>query len=193
MTAVIILAAGTSSRLGHPKQLLPFQDQSLLKHAIKAALDSGVEPVVVVIRSNEKEIHSHIEDEPISIVLNEDYMQGIASSIKAGLGYILEAHKECDSVILMVCDQPHVNPALLKNLVTTKQETNKPIVACSYKNTIGVPALFDKKFFPELLSLNGEEGGKKVLLHHENEVAAIAFPKGEIDIDTPADYDALKK
>ena len=193
MTAIVILAAGTSSRLGHPKQLLPFRDQSLLKRAIKAAIDSGIGPVVVVLGSNEKEIHAHIENEPVTIVSNKDYTEGIASSIKAGITHILEEHKDCDNLVLMVCDQPHVNAGLLKTLIDTNQKTGKPIVACSYKNTIGVPALFAKKFFPELLSLMGEEGGKRVLLRHENDIATIAFRNGEIDIDTSADYEALNK
>lgn len=191
MTPIIILAAGQSARLGRPKQTLQYGDQSLLKHSIKAAVDSNIGPVIVVIGSNENEIHSHIEDEPVSIILNNDFQEGIASSIRAGISYILEVHKDCNSVILMVCDQPHVNATLLKNLDEARQETNKPIIACSYKNTIGVPSLFDKTFFPELLLLKGEEGGKKVLLQHKDNITTVPFPKGEIDVDTSADYEAL--
>ncbi len=191
MTSILILAAGQSIRLGRPKQILPYIDGSLLKHSIKVAVDSNIGPVIVVIGSNEKEIHAHIEREAVSVVLNNAFNEGIASSIRAGISYILEVHKDCDSVILMVCDQPHVNATLLKNLVETRQKTNKLIIACSYKNTIGVPSLFDKFFFPELLSLTGEEGGKKVLLQHKADVATVPFPEGEIDIDTPGDYEAL--
>ncbi|MGI8636549.1 MAG: nucleotidyltransferase family protein, partial [Segetibacter sp.] len=85
MTAIIILAAGQSTRLGRPKQTLRYRDESLLKHSIKAAVDSNIGPVIVVVGSNEKEIHSHIENEPVSIVLNNDFQEGIASSIRAGI------------------------------------------------------------------------------------------------------------
>lgn len=193
MTAIIILAAGESTRLGRPKQTLQYKDQSLLKHTIKAAVDSAIGPVIVVLGSDEKKIYAHIENEPVSIVLNNDFHEGIASSIKAGISHLLEVHKDFDSAILMVCDQPFVDAALLKDLVEAKKITKKPIIACSYKNTVGVPSLFDKRFFPDLLSLTGEEGGKKVLLQHEDEVATVPFPAGEIDIDTSADYEALSK
>ncbi|MCW3107898.1 MAG: nucleotidyltransferase family protein, partial [Segetibacter sp.] len=127
----------------------------------------------------------------IIIVGNKGFKDGIASSIKAGLTCILDANNDCEDVILMVCDQPYVDGSLLKKLLETKHTTNKPMVACAYKNTVGVPALFDKRFFPELLSLQAEEGGKKVLLKHLDLVASIPFPVGDIDIDTAADYEAL--
>lgn len=191
MTGIIILAAGTSSRLGKPKQTLHYKDQSLLKHTIKAAVDSTVGPVIVVIGANEKEISEHLENEPITVVSNKSFEEGIASSIRAGLTHLLDSNKDCEAAVLMVCDQPYVDGSLLNNLAEAKQRTNKPIVASAYKDTLGVPALFDKSLFPELLSLDGEEGGKKVILKHLNQVASIPFPAGDIDIDTAADYDAL--
>lgn len=191
MTAIIILAAGTSSRLGKPKQTLQYEDQSLLKHAIKAALNAAVGPVIVVIGSNEDEICSHIANEAVTIVSNKHFNEGIASSIKTGITYVEDREPNVENAILMVCDQPYVDGNLLKKLVDTNLTTNKPIVACSYKDTIGVPALFDKSFFPELLSLQGEEGGKKILFENDGSVASIPFPAGDIDIDTAADYEAL--
>ena len=101
-------------------------------------------------------------------------------------------YNDCTSIILMVCDQPHINKNILQSLVETSRATGKPITASAYKDTIGVPALFDKTFFPELLSLQGDEGGKKVILSHQSSVAVVPFPSGEIDIDTPGDLDALK-
>lgn len=193
MTAIIILAAGSSSRLGRAKQLLGYKNGSLLQHTIQSAVDSAVGPVIVVLGANEKEIHSHIENEPITIVLNQNFTEGIASSIKTGLSYILDVHKDCKNVILMVCDQPFVNHELLKKMVDIKQHTTNLMVACSYKDAVGVPALFDKALFPELLLLTGEEGGKKVLLKHQETVSTIPFPFGEIDIDTSEDYASLQK
>lgn len=191
MTIIAILAAGQSSRLGRPKQTLLFKQQSLLQHSIHAATTSGIGPVIVVVGANEKDIRRHIEAEPVTIVANNDFEEGIASSIRAAISHILQIHPDCHSVVLMVCDQPFVSGRLLTNLVSLKQKTGKAIVACSYKNSIGVPALFDKCFFPELLLLTGEQGGKKVLSKHQTDVTTLPFAEGDIDIDTNADYEAL--
>jgi len=94
-------------------------------------------------------------------------------------------------VILMVCDQPHVSVEHLQQLMQQKLDTGKGIVASYYKNTMGVPVLFDKLFFPELLALKGQEGAKKLLLQFEQEVAAVPFPLGEVDVDTREDYERL--
>lgn len=193
MTSIIILAAGASTRLGRAKQTLPYKNSTLLKHAINVALDSAIGPVLVVIGANEKEILAHIETEAVAVVMNKDYAEGIASSIQVGVRYIQEHHTPCEDIILMVCDQPYVDQHVLRSLVNARVTTNKPLAACFYKETVGVPALFGKRFFPELLSLKGEEGGKKILLKHQEQIAIVPFPFGEIDIDTAADADALMR
>lgn len=193
MTGIIILAAGASTRLGRAKQSLPYKDKSLLGHAIDAAVKAVIGPVIIVVGANEKEIRSDLGNEHFAIVTNKNWKDGMASSIQAGLNYFLKCGEDAESVILMVCDQPYVDENLLKRLIETSRTANKPIVACSYKDTVGVPALFDRAFFPELLSLKGDEGGKKVLLKHKELIAVIPFPKGAIDIDTVADYEALSK
>ena len=192
MTGIIILAAGASTRLGRSKQIVPYKDSTLLKHTIKAALDAVLGPVIVVTGANEKEITADIEQEPVTIVFNRDHQEGIASSIKAGIEAIQQHHSDCENIILMVCDQPHINKDILQSLVKLSEGNNKPIAASAYKDTIGVPALFHKSFFPDLLSLEGDEGGKKILLKYRPSVATVSFPAGEIDIDTPGDLDALQ-
>jgi molybdenum cofactor cytidylyltransferase len=192
MTGIIILAAGASTRLGRSKQTIPYRDSTLLKHTINVALDATLGPVIVVTGANEKEITAGIEQEPVTIVFNKDHQEGIASSIKTGIEAIQQQHADCENIILMVCDQPHVNKGILQSLVDVSDRNNKPIAASAYKDTIGVPALFHKSLFPELLSLEGDEGGKKILLKYRSSVAAVSFPSGEIDIDTPADLDALR-
>ena len=193
MTGIIILAAGASTRLGRSKQMVPYHGSSLLKHTIRVALDADIGPVIVVMGANEKEISAHIDHEDVNTVVNENYKEGIASSIRTGINDVEEYHEDCENIILMVCDQPYVNKELLKSLLEAKHTTKKTMVASAYKDTIGVPALFDKRFFPELLSLQGEEGGKKVLLKHPESLATVPFPLGEIDIDTPADLNALDR
>lgn len=191
MTIIIILAAGASTRLGRSKQTLPYKNSTLLNYSIEVALESGIGPVLVVVGANEEEILPQLDNEDIEIVFNKEYAEGIASSIKAGVRHVQDHHIACNEVILMVCDQPHVNPYVLKSLVHTKLETGKPLAACVYKDTVGVPAVFDKRFFPDLLSLKGEEGGKIILMQNQELIATVAFPLGEVDIDTAADVDAL--
>ena len=191
MTGIIILAAGSSSRLGRAKQLLLYTGKTLLKHAVDAAVNAGVGPVFVVTGANEKEILSQIENEQVIVVENKNRMEGMASSIKAGITALLQHYHEAENVILMVCDQPYADEHLLVSLVHTKSASGKLIAACSYNDTFGVPALFDKSFFPELMTLKGEEGGKKILLKHLSSVASIPFEAGVVDIDTMQDYEVL--
>ncbi|GEO09577.1 nucleotidyltransferase family protein [Segetibacter aerophilus] len=193
MIAVIILAAGESSRLGRAKQRLEYKGKTLLNHAIDTAIEAAVGPVIVVMGARENEIVSEIDTKKILVAHNARWQEGTASSIHAGLTAAMQKYPELDSVILMVCDQPYVDPSLLKNLADTRNTSNKSIVASSYNDTVGVPALFDKRFFPELLSLKGDEGGKKVLFHHDADISTVPFPEGSIDIDTESDYQSLSK
>jgi molybdenum cofactor cytidylyltransferase len=187
MTALIILAAGGSSRLGQPKQNLLFNGQTLLQHAVLSGKRSKCEPIVVVLGANAEKI------KPISgtiILYNKDWEEGMASSIRTAIKEI-QQDLSVDEVIIMLCDQPFVSAALLDNLIDKQIETDKPIVACAYKSTIGVPVLFKRMLFAELLSLQGQEGAKKILKDHSSVAAVIPFEQGSIDIDTPEDYKQL--
>ena len=192
MTGLVLLAAGASARLGKPKQNLIYEDKTLLQHAIQAALGSVCEPTVVVLGAQAEKIKAQIESEPIEIIQNPDWSTGMASSIHCGLLHLLQVAPEITSVIFLLCDQPFVEAALLNELVQTQSETGKEIVACAYQDTLGTPALFDKIYFPELLSLTGDEGAKKLIFKHKEAVASLPFPQGVIDIDTPADYENLQ-
>jgi molybdenum cofactor cytidylyltransferase len=189
MIGAIILAAGESSRLGRPKQNLVFNGQTLLQHAVDSALQSECKPVIVVLGANSENIKSIVE----TITLyNKDWQEGMASSIRTGIN---EFHKDLsvDKVIIMLCDQPFVNAILINTLIDKQAQTGKPIVACSYGGATGVPVLFDRSLFAELLLLQGHEGAKKILISHVNEIATVSFEQGSVDIDTPGDYENLIK
>lgn len=191
MTGLIILAAGPSSRLGHPKQKILFKGKSLLQNAVEIALNSGCKPVIVILGAYEEEIKPEIENEEIIIYHNSYWEEGMSSSIRLGIAMLEKTELQVSDVIIMVSDQPFADTALLESLKNKKVITGKGIIACSYKDTLGVPVLFDKKFFPELLLSEGQEGAKKLLLKHKESVADIPFPLGNIDIDTIEDYEAL--
>ncbi len=189
---IILLAAGASTRLGQPKQQLLYQGQTLLQHALTAARESGNRPIVIVAGA-QPEILPAGDDSGIIGVQNPDWEEGMGTSIRCGLAAILKIYPGLAGVMFLVCDQPFVTGELLRQLVARKVATQKNIIACSYQNTLGTPVLFDKTFFPDLLALHGQQGAKKLVYQHPEAIAAVDFPLGYIDIDTPADYAALQQ
>jgi molybdenum cofactor cytidylyltransferase len=187
MISLIILAAGESSRLGQPKQNLIFNGKTLLQHAIEAGQGSKCKNIIVVLGANSNQI----TPVPATTTLyNNDWNEGMASSIRRALVEIIN-DLSVERVIIMLCDQPFVSATLLNTLINKQSETGKPIAACTYNHTTGVPALFDRELFAELLLLQGHEGAKKILKNHVDDIVAIPFEQGGIDIDTSNDYEQL--
>ena len=191
-TVIIILAAGSSSRMEEPKQLLVYNNQSLLSYIINEAQKSLM-PVIVVLGAKEQKIKTAIKSQNVEIAINQTWQSGMSSSIKAGLKKALEMEKEMQNCILAVCDQPYVSSVLFTELVKQKIKTEKKIITCSYANTLGTPCLFDKRYFDELMNLEGGYGAKKLLLKYADDVASVSFEKGKIDVDTKKDYEELLK
>ncbi len=189
---IIILAAGASTRMKQPKQLLPYESESLLAHTIKEAQKSLM-PVIVVLGANATEIKEEIKKMEEEIMINEEWESGMSSSIKAGLQKALANFHEMQNCILAVCDQPYISSILFQELVDEKKQCGKNIVACSYADTLGTPCLFDKKYFAELLQLEGDHGAKNILQKYHHDVAVVDFEKGKFDIDTKNDYQELLK
>lgn len=188
---IILLAAGSSGRLGEPKQLLHYKGKILLQHLIDEAKSSSANSIVVVLGANWEAIQVKLQTGNIHIAINNDWKEGMASSIRCGINALQEICPAVDAAILMVCDQPYVTAALLNDLITVHQKTNKAIVTSNYNNTSGPPALFQKNIFSELLQLTGDKGARQIVEAHSKELATVSFPKGNIDIDTAADYDLL--
>ncbi len=191
MTGIIILAAGASSRMGRPKQLLVYQQQSLLQRAIKAAVAVPNTYVIVVVGAHQSVIALELANESIKVIYNADWQQGMASSVSVGIKYLITEQPAVQNALLMLCDQPFVDTALLQNLINTQQTSGRPIVASAYQNTLGAPVLFDQYYFAELMALQGQEGAKTMLNKYKSEVISIPFEQGAIDIDTPEDYERL--
>lgn len=190
-TAIIILAAGNSSRFGSIKQLLHFNNKTLIQHVIDEAIHANAEPVIVVTGANADEVSKEINNELVHIVFNEDWKDGMASGIITGLKKAITLNNDIEKIIIAVCDQPFVSSSLFKQLYQKQEESTQHIVACTYADTIGTPALFTQKYFDALMSLNGDEGAKKILKVNPQDVATIDFPQGNIDIDTQKDYENL--
>jgi molybdenum cofactor cytidylyltransferase len=190
---VVILAAGSSSRMGIPKQLLEFDGITLLSHAVIEAVNSNTNIVVVVIGTGADLIVKEIDKYKVHVVENKNWEEGMASSVRLGLNTLLQNKPEIDAVIIMVCDQPFVSSVVLNDLITTHMNSGKPITVCNYGEAIGPPTLFHRSLFNELMELKGDVGAKKIIQQHSNEVATVLFPKGSIDIDTMEDYESIIK
>ncbi|HEY1201844.1 MAG TPA: nucleotidyltransferase family protein [Niastella sp.] len=189
-TDIIILAAGASTRLGRPKQLLPWQGKTLLQHAVETALTITTQPVVVT-GCNADQLSAGVDHTQVHVVFNPEWEQGIASSIRCGLQALLNRTPPPDQVIFMVCDQPFVSPGLLLNLINERQKSHKSIIVSSYAGTLGIPALFSTTHFAQLLDLQGDTGAKKVIQQYAEEVGFVEFKEGELDIDTENEYKKL--
>ncbi len=189
--AIIILAAGSSGRMGRPKQLLPYKGKSLLENAVDTANDTFADPVVAVLGANAALLEKEIGEKKIHIVENKDWKEGMASSIRCGVNTLLHIAPASDAVILMVCDQPFVSASLLNELITAQKVSGKLIITSQYKNAVGPPVLFHKTIFPQLVGLEGDAGAKKIVERYAGDTAAVLFEKGSIDIDTEEEYNAL--
>jgi molybdenum cofactor cytidylyltransferase len=189
---IILLAAGGSSRLGKPKQLLLYKGQTLVQNTLSVALTSNAQSVIVVLGANADILQTEITNGKIHVVVNDDWQEGMGSSIRTGVKAITEINPSTEGVILLVCDQPFINSALLNNLITAHQKTGKEIVACTYGNTFGPPVFFHQSLFSELLQLKGDTGARSIVQKHLDNMEAIPFPEGIFDIDTEGDYQKIK-
>lgn len=159
---IILLAAGQSARLGKPKQLLNYKGKTLLEHSLLVAIETQLQPIITVLGANADLLKKSIEHFSTKVVINQQWSEGMASSIRCGMEELIRINPTIAGVIIMVCDQPYVTPKLLTDLVEKYKYSSKPIIASSYKNNIGTPALFDKTIFALLLSLKGDSGAKKL-------------------------------
>ncbi len=186
--AAVVLAAGGSTRFGPPKQLLPFRGKPLIRCLVEVAIQSKSKATYVVLGAQANKIQTELANLPATVVHNADWQEGIASSIRAGITAI---PPDCTAALLLVIDQPFLTTALLDSIIDRHLATRAPVVACSYANTVGVPALFDRTLFPELLSLQGDRGAKRVILAHAEEAETIPWPDGAVDIDIVEDRSKL--
>ena len=190
MTAIVILAAGPSSRFGSPKQNVNYKGETLLQLAIKNALAVS-ETVLVILGANRELIEYSIKDKPVNILYNSDWTEGMASSIRLAVSKIQSDYLQITSALFMLCDQPYADKGILQQLLNTASNSEKGITASAYNDTLGAPVVFKSKYFSYLLALKGKEGAKKLIMQHADDVQPFAFPLGSIDIDTVEDYKGL--
>lgn len=190
-TGIIILAAGNSSRLGKPKQLLEYNGYTLLRNTIIQAKSIPDSFVIVVTGAYKKNIDEELAYTAAKVVNNPEWETGMASSIAIGLQQLRALNPQIKACIFTVCDQPFINAQVFKDLIDSHKTSGKGIVASAYAETLGTPVLFSSTYFEVLENLKGHEGAKNVIQLHSNDVASVPFEKGAVDIDTMDDYNNL--
>ncbi|MBK5281159.1 MAG: nucleotidyltransferase family protein [Nitrospiraceae bacterium] len=194
-TAIIILAAGSSTRMGKPKQLLTYGNLTFLRHAAEVAVASVCRPILIVLGAYASQLQSEIDDLPVRSVTNERWADGMGCSIQVGVGALKNYDRtdNTEALVLMLCDQPYVRAAVINDLVTAYHANDKGIIASEYSGTLGVPALFGREYFAELAAMSGAVGAKRLIAAHASDVMPVPFSKGITDIDTPEDYRQLQR
>lgn len=186
--AILILAAGASTRMDGIKQLLPYNGTTLLGWAIEQAQNTVVSEVLCVLGSKSDQIRSVLASNRVSFIDNPNYAQGLSSSIRQGI----KALAKHDAIIIMLADQPHVLSEHLNLLCEQYHKRPKKIIASQYEDTLGVPALFPRKYFDSLCELQGDKGAKSLIKYYKDQTIALRI-SSLIDIDTPDDYQRLLK
>jgi molybdenum cofactor cytidylyltransferase len=190
-TGAIILAAGSGSRMGRPKQLIRIDGQSLLRRAVRAARDGGCSPVVVVTGAHADVVEAELVDLPVVQAFNSAWAGGMGTSIRRGLGALLECEPEVGAAMILLCDQPRLEAEVVRNLLAAWLASGKPMGACKYGDSIGPPCCFGSAQFAALGRIGDADGAKRLLLADRENVQTIAWPEGQDDLDTPEDWRRL--
>jgi CTP:molybdopterin cytidylyltransferase MocA len=189
---IVVLAAGASTRMGEPKQLLPFSGRPLLVRAVEAALASSAWPVVVVLGAHAQQIRPLLARFPVLVAENPAWAEGMASSLRTGIATLPQFSRSLHGALVALCDQPAFSAGVVDQLVARQRATGRSIVATRYHGRNGAPALFLRGHFPTLTTLTGEEGARALLNAASDEIASVDLPALATDLDTPADYAAAR-
>jgi molybdenum cofactor cytidylyltransferase len=184
----VVLAAGASTRMGEPKQLLRLDGRTLLRRTVDTLLASPAWPVVVVLGAHLELIRPEVARLPVLIAENREWAEGLASSIRTGVKVLEEFSLSLEAALLVLCDQPNLSPETVTRLIEAHHRTGKSIVAASYGQHPGPPALFARSHFPELMELRGAGGAKPLLTRHPELLATVDLPELAADLDTAEDY-----
>lgn len=190
---VIILAAGASSRLGHPKQLVVFKERPLLQQVIDVADFFDFDSEVLVLGANSEKIIESIDQGNFKIIINKNWMEGMSTSIRAGLAESLELEKNLEHILVLVSDQPFVSSENIEELIDVQLNGNNLATFSEYVGELGVPAIFSREVFSKLEQLEGDQGAKKLILNGEIEYETVKFEAGNFDVDTKEDVELLRQ
>jgi molybdenum cofactor cytidylyltransferase len=184
-TGIVVLGAGGSQRFGKPKMLIDWQGKPLLRQVVEMCLESEVGPIHVVVGADYEVVRTKVDDLPVKILENRDWRSGQSSSVRLGVSAI-QGH--CEAVIFVLGDMPLVKPQVLKGLAQMHRENLAPIVAPHASDRFGNPVLFDRLTFSDLMSLEGDQGGRALFGLYPPQ-AYLADEGVLFDIDVPEDLE----
>jgi len=192
----LILAAGSSSRLGQPKQLIEIEGIPLLQRIVSAFhQNESVHHVLVVTGANERVIRQRLGNldtfDGVEWLSNPDWRMGMGHSLAHALNHVDQKYPQVRHAIVSVCDQPFLDSATIHRLTEMSSCHPDCIVSSAYSGTMGPPVVFPRRYFAELLNLSGDSGAKRIINKHMLDVVPVAFPRGAIDIDTVSDLNGI--
>ena len=189
--AAAVLAAGASTRMGRPKQTLPFRGRPMVRAVAQNALASSARPVLVVVGSDAAAVEDALVELPVEIVRNFRWREGLGSSIRAALAHVREHAPDADGLLLLLGDQPLVGPAAIERIVAEYRRDRAAAVATDRNGLPGVPALFSPETFDDLWRLGGDTGARQLLADLSTRIRSVRIPEADRDVDTPEDYRLL--
>jgi molybdenum cofactor cytidylyltransferase len=187
--AGIVLAAGSSTRMGRNKMLLEIGGEPLVRRAVRTALEAGLDPVLVVLGHEADRAREAVAGLDCRVVLNPDHAQGVRVSMQAGVRAL---PADVNAGVIMLADMPFVSADMIRTVAERYRAGRPPLVVSEYGDVNAPPTLYDRALFGELLTSTGEGCGKHVVKKHKSEAAVVAWPESALaDVDVPDDYERL--
>jgi molybdenum cofactor cytidylyltransferase len=188
--AGVVLAAGSSSRMGVNKLVLPLGGSTVLRRAVTAAAAGGLAPILVVIGHEAERARGELDGLPCVAVANPDHARGINTSLRAGIRAVPEA---CAGAVVLLADMPLVTAAMVRTVVARFRSGDAPLVISVYGDVLAPPTLYGRELFPELGALQGEGCGKQVMKRHRARALEVSWPPAALgDLDVPADVERIR-
>ncbi|MBB6463887.1 nucleotidyltransferase family protein [Flammeovirga kamogawensis] len=187
--AILIVAAGASKRLGRPKQLLKWRGETLLNHCIEKVSVLEESTTFLILGAYKNEIEDSLKSKTINVIDNQNWNEGLGSSIREGIYHIKQ--KKYTDVLIVLSDLPLLSIHYIKVLIASYYSSSKKIAVTSYGNVKGVPVIFNERYFSDLLQLKGDEGAKKIVQKFKEDTLVLESDVPYIDIDTEEAYLAL--
>jgi molybdenum cofactor cytidylyltransferase len=192
--AAVVLAAGASTRLGQPKQLVRIDGESLLRRTARLALEAGCSPVLVVLGFEAETLRAELHGLAVDVLVNHEWQEGMGASLRSGIEALRKSDPQPNAVLVLVCDQPRLTADHLRTLLARHQSYRQVAITASvYAQRAGVPAVFAAKLFSPLLASSGDRGARDLIRAHAAEVQGIPWTAGELDLDLPEDLTAIEQ
>ncbi len=183
--AGVVLAAGSSTRMGENKLFLRLEGETLLRRAVTRAAAAGLDPVIVVVGFERERAERELAGLPCRTVFNPNYAKGQHTSFRVGIGAVPQT---ADAAVVLLVDMPRVTTDMLSTLVTRYAKTKAPLVVSEYGGVNAPPGLFDRSLFAEIHSMRGRGCGRRITRLHRDEAVIVDWPVESLaDVDTPAD------